>query len=236
MADQYNFDRVHNSSSCFDYHGLDFDTTAMPTNSLNPFEQGQHFSEYGGNNGCPQANNEITALSNDRSELKNAIDALEDETWTATYVGMKWGAAMLDPTSRPIVNARIASGNLPSEFAGWPLAWGDPGVLKVTVLMSDGQNTRLNEISRYGRKYRVIDNERRGDGDPILANICAAAKTGANSVVYTIGFELAGQPTAIAALNSCRTNPTTSYLVDGIDLTAAFANIADDIVNLKLNN
>ena len=68
MADQYNFDRVHNYSSCFDYHGLDFDTTAMPTNSLNPFEQGQHFSEWGGNNGCPQASNEIKALSNDRSE------------------------------------------------------------------------------------------------------------------------------------------------------------------------
>ena len=137
--------------------------------------------------------------------------------------------------------ARIASGNLPAEFAGWPLAWDDTGVLKVTIIMSDGVNTRLNEIDRYGRKYAVIDNE--GDvnnatlglGDVRLAEICAAAKTGASSVVYTIGFELTSS-VAIAALNSCRTNPSTSYLVDGLDLTVAFRDIADDIVNLKLTN
>jgi len=160
---------------------------------------------------------------------------------------------MLDPSSGPIVDARIANGELPSEFAGWPHAWNDPSVRKITVLMSDGQNTKLNEIvdkkynnkspkywnenkPRSGEKIAVIDNEARGDGDPILADICAAVKTGANSIVYTIGFELAGEANAIAALNSCRTNPSTSYLVDGLDLSAAFKNIADDIVNLKLIN
>jgi Flp pilus assembly protein TadG len=234
MADQYNFNRVHNVSSCFDFHGLDFLTTAMPLNPGTPYQQGQDFSEWSGNRGCPQVNNAITAFSNNANDLKNAIDALQDETWTATYMGMKWGAAMLDPSSRPIISAKIASGELPDTFAGWPLAWNDPSVLKVTVLMSDGQNTRLNEINGKGKKYAVIDNDSRGD--PILADICAAAKTGANSIIYTIGFELAGQATAIAALNSCRTNPSTSYLVDGLDLSAAFANIADDIVNLKLIN
>ena len=236
MADQYNFNRVHNYSSCFDFHGLDFNTTAMPLNPATSYQQGQDFSEWSGNKGCPQVNNAITAFSNDPVELKNAIDALTSETWTATYMGMKWGAAMLDPVSGPIVDAKIANNELPADFAGWPLAWNDPSVLKVTVLMSDGQNTKLNEIDGSGNKYAVIDNQARGDGDPILADICAAAKVGANSIVYTIGFELAGQANAIAALNSCRTNPSTSYLVDGLDLSAAFANIADDIVNLKLIN
>ena len=237
MADLYNLDRVHDFSSCFDFHGLDFQTTAMPTNPSTPYEQGQHFSENVGvgNFGCPKVNNAITPFSNDLSDLKNAIDALSPETWTATYMGMKWGSALLDPTSRPVVDAMIANGELSNNFDGWPNSWNDTTVRKITVLMSDGQNTKLNEIVN-GIKVSIIDNENRGDGDPILADICAAAKVGANATIYTIGFELADQPLATAALENCASSLSTHYLVEGVELLTAFQNIADEIVNLKLIN
>jgi hypothetical protein len=237
MADLYNLDRFHDFSSCFDFHGLDFTTTAMPTNPSTPYEQGQHFSENVGvgNYGCPKVNNAITPFSNDPTTLKNAIDALSPETWTATYMGMKWGAALLDPTSRPVVDAMIANNELSVDFAGWPHAWNDTAVRKITVLMSDGQNTKLNEIVG-GTKVAIIDNEIRGDGDPILADICAAAKIGVNSTIYTIGFELAGQPLATAALANCASSLSTHYLVEGVEISTAFQNIADEIVNLKLVN
>jgi hypothetical protein len=237
MADLYNLDRVHDFSSCFDFHGLDFTTTSMPTNTSTPFEQGQHFRENvgWGNFGCPKLNNALTPFSNDATTLKNAIDALSAETWTATYMGMKWGAAMLDPSSRPVVDAMIANGELSAEFDGWPNSWNDNSVRKITVLMSDGQNTRLNEIVN-GTKVAIIDNERRGDGDPILADICAASRVGSNATIYTIGFELGGEPLATAALENCASSLSTHYLVDGVEITTAFQNIADEIVNLKLIN
>ncbi len=52
----------------------------------------------------------------------------------------------------------------------------------------------------------------------------------------TIGFELAGQPKAEAALKDCASAPSTFYLVNGVEISTAFKNIADEIVNLKLTN
>ncbi len=249
MADLYNLDRHHDYASCFDFHGLLFTTTAMPTGK--PFGQAQHFIEYSGNYGCPGVNNAITPFSNDLSKLKNAIDALSPETYTATYMGMKWGAAVLDPTSRPVVDAMIANNELSVDFAGWPHAWNDTSVRKITVLMSDGQNTLLNEIedeeyyaqspaywnvNMSEEKIAIIDNENDGEGDVLLGTICDHVKVGENSTVYTIGFELADQPMATAALKDCASSLSTYYLVDGADLSTAFKNIADEIVTLKLVN
>lgn len=267
MADLYNLNRHHDYSSCFDYHSIDFSTTAMPMTPPTAYVQGQHFrSNVGsGNFGCPKANNAITPYSNDVNTLKAAIDGLSPETWTATYMGMKWGSALLDPSSRDIVTSMINAGTLPSDFAGWPLAWNDPGVRKITILMSDGQNTELNEINDddyddhspawwnsnnppSGTKVHVIDNDAtittdpdgvdRGDGDRVLKEICDAAKAdpASNATIYTIGFELEGEDVAIAALEGCSSSLSTHYLVDGVEISTAFQNIADEIVNLKLTH
>jgi len=271
MADVYNIDRTHDYSSCIDFHEFDFQTTAMTlshTSPTRPWEQGQHFIENNAGRanvhyGCPRLMNAVTPFSNNPTQLKTAIDALASESWTATYLGVKWGAALLDPTSRPVVDAMIASGDLSANFAGWPHAWSDPSVRKITVVMSDGKNTKLNEIvpvqysahtpaywnqnaPTSSQKISIIDNDnsvttdpdgtRRGQGDRLLKDICEAARIGVNSTIYTIGFELAGEPIAIAALDACASSPTTAYLVEGVDITTAFQNIADEIVNLKLTN
>ncbi len=257
MADLYRLNRRHDFSSCFDFHSLDFDTVTMPTQPGTPYIHGQHFIESGSGSsrlfGCPKTNNAITPFSNNLAALSAAVDALTVETWTTTYVGVKWGAALLDPTSRPVVNAMIANGTLGEEFAGWPNDWDDPSTRKIAVVMSDGQNTRLNEIveSRYSRhpatywnvnpprsneKYSVIDNERTGEGDRLLKDICDEIKAAGASTIYTIGFELAGQPRAEQALGDCASSPSSFYLVDGVEISTAFRNIADEIVNLKLTH
>jgi hypothetical protein len=147
----------------------------------------------------------------------------------------------------------IANNALSVDFAGWPHAWDDTSVRKITVLMSDGQNTKLNEIVgwRYSmhspdywntnaptssEKITIIDNEQTGQGDRLLKDICDQAKIGTNSTIYTIGFELAGEPNATAALEDCASSLSTHYLVDGAELSTAFRNIADEIVTLKLIN
>ena len=255
MADLYTIARHHAYSSCVDYHSLDFGTIALPTKPSKAYVQGQHFRENvgSGNFGCPKANNVITTFSNDRTALKSAIDALSPETWTATYMGMKWGSHLLDPTARPVLDALIASKKLSSKFAGWPHAWGDTSVRKITVLMSDGQNTKLNEIvdtiyakrspdywnvnmPASGEKVAVIDSEATGAGDVILKRICDQAKLSETATVYTVGFELADQPVARAALENCSSAMSTHYLVEGNEILTAFLNIALEIMQLKLVN
>lgn len=263
MADLYSINRHHDYSSCIDFHDLNFDSVAMPMSPSSPYTQAQHFRENAGGipagrYGCSKnPNNVTTPFSNDLTQLKAAIDALSTESFTAMYMGMKWGAALLDTSSRPIVDDLIARNNLPSSFAGWPRDWNDPSVRKITVLMSDGQNTRLHEIRDLiyptqtpawwdannplpGSKYSVIDNNRPGpfggQGDTILKAICDKAKIGSSSTVYTIGFELSGNASAQAALSDCASSAATYYLVEGVEITTAFQNIAAEIVKLKLVN
>jgi Flp pilus assembly protein TadG len=258
MADVYNLDRHHNYSSCFDFHSVDFGTVAMPTNPSTAYTQGQHFIETGAGSwprryGCPISTNALTPFSDDVNALKAAIDALTPESFTATYFGTKWGAALLDPSSRPIVDAMIASGELSEEYAGWPHDWNQISVRKIAVVMSDGKNTKLHEIKdhvydnyspwywnnnepSWGQKTAVVDNDKTGEGDVLLKSICDQLKLGMNTTVYTIGFELASEPAAAAALEDCASSLSTHYLVEGVEISTAFQNIAGEIVNLKLIN
>ena len=41
---------------------------------------------------------------------------------------------------------------------------------------------------------------------------------------------------AEAALGDCASSPATFYLVNGVEISTAFQNIADEIVNLRLMN
>jgi len=256
LADNYNLNRHHDYASCFDPRDLDFGSTAMPTNPATPYRQYQHFIETvggGSTYGCPQINNAITPFSHDRTALKNAIDALTVESYTASYMGMKWGAALLDPTARPVISNMRTNGQLADDYAGWPNAWNDPSTRKIFVLMSDGKNTKLNKIvdgiySQHtpaywnstpptnGQKLAYVDNEKTGEGDRMLKSICDQIKAGPSATIFTIGFELAGEPVATAALKDCASSLSTFYEVDGVEISTAFQNIADEIITLKLMN
>lgn len=155
-------------STCLTFDSYDYNTTEMPLQPLLPYRQSQEFitafanptfqdppgatGEY--RYGCPRQNNAIVPLTNDADELVTAIRGLRPEMWTATWMGVKWGAAMLDPSTRPIVDSRIASNKLPDTFRGAPRDWDDPDVRKVVIIMSDGRNTRHRAI----RDPHYLDN------------------------------------------------------------------------------
>lgn len=98
-------------------------------------------------------------LSGDRATLKTKIDALVASGNTSIDIGMKWGAALLDPSMNVIVQKLINEGKVSSNFVTRPLAykkangsWNDE-VLKVIVLMTDGENTaeyKLNNGYKVG--------------------------------------------------------------------------------------
>lgn len=258
IADQYDIDRQHDYSSCIDYHEFEneFTNTRILLDAGPPYQQAQHFQANVGDGnafGCPRDVNEVTLYSGNKDILKKAIEDMTPESWTAMYMGMKWGVGFLDPSSRPLITQMIANEELSDNFAGWPHDWTDNSAQKIIILMSDGQNTRLHEVDDEvyasetpdywnsndpgSDRKRVIDNENDGIGDTKLAEICTAAKAGTNVVVYTIAFEVADEPLAQTALQNCASDPVATYYpVEGVDISKAFQNIAEEIVNLKLVN
>ncbi|MEO1314172.1 MAG: hypothetical protein AAFV27_09895, partial [Pseudomonadota bacterium] len=200
---------------------------------------------------CPDDINQVLPFSNDKTALKAAINNLQPENWTAAYTGMKWGVALLDPSAQPVVNKLIQQGKLSSEFTGWPRSWTDGRTRKIIVLMSDGRNTiqyrpnadgYASQTPDYWNETgfpsywleKAIDNENDGKGDDYLEDICDAAKASSNAIIYTVGFELQTSADAAAALSNCASSPSTAYLVEGVNIDLAFANIAAQIENLKL--
>ncbi len=85
--------------------------------------------------------------------LGASIDSLTAIGATSINAGMRWGLAFLDPSMNSIYREFIASGQMPSTATNRPLPFNDPDVLKVIVLMSDGENfaeERVNAAFRGG--------------------------------------------------------------------------------------
>ena len=83
----------------------------------------------------------ITPWSVNDTELKNRIDGLVANGNTSIDVAMKWATALLDPGTQPVVTAMIADGQVDPLAAALPRAYDAQDVLKVIVVMTDGQNT-----------------------------------------------------------------------------------------------
>ena len=259
--------------NCVAYKDLDFGAyeatpQVIPSTAISrtaPLERDHHFIEEvkDGNNiyGCPKASNALLPYSNDTTELKTYINGLEGEHWTATYMGARWAATLLDPDSSVIIDQFIADGKLGASFNGYPLAWNDVAAKKVLIIMSDGVNTkhrriltnpyRLNGGGAYyvdpanltvngvsKQRSDVVDNEgtvgRPGDQD--MYGICQAVKLHPRALVFTIGFEIGAGSAAAQALQTCATDSSFAYTVSGKELVTAFEGIVATIEDLRLSN
>ncbi|MEO0763765.1 MAG: Tad domain-containing protein, partial [Pseudomonadota bacterium] len=139
MAALYNIDREHNYSTCIDYSDLDYSTTEISTTES--LDQSQHFADFVSfsyyfgiyhpsfivpdsgtilNFNCPGASSAIIPFETDAQTLKDKVDAMQPQNWTASSVGMKWAGTLLDPIMRDYVTAKVDATTLSAEFAGWP--------------------------------------------------------------------------------------------------------------------
>lgn len=161
FASYFNISGEHGYSNCieFDKAKGDFDTTAMDVGfgaGARVYQRNGHFdpfvySKYDMRpsllNCRTEAGAKILPFSGDRDQLKSFIDSLSAGGNTSIDIGMKWGAALLDPSLQPVVDGMIADGKLPAAFGDRPYAFDDAEALKIIVLMTDGENTaefRLN--------------------------------------------------------------------------------------------
>jgi Flp pilus assembly protein TadG len=152
-------------SHCLHFSGSDFETTTL--NPSDRWKQAMHFSPWSdmdGRDDDPKKlvstpvcrtddGSEVMALEKNKTTLKNYIDGLWAGGNTSIDIGMKWGVAMLDPSTQSIIDHLIAEDMVSDDFVDRPTKYEDGDALKVVVLMTDGQNTS---------QYYVDDNFRTG--------------------------------------------------------------------------
>ncbi len=178
LIGKYNIQQRHNDSYCVDLPPSVYNVASLSRNLLmnqhlvadtyNPTLTGQGYVQdknAGGyqneyklyetrNRWCdPNAENRIRVRSNNKTILKDSISALQPVGATSIDAGMRWGTALLDPSARSVVTELVGEAKVPAPFNGRPLDYTNPDVLKVIVLMTDGEhfpNEFINDGFRSG--------------------------------------------------------------------------------------
>lgn len=136
-------ERRHTESSCIEVSGADFDDLNLPDTST---EQVPHFMnwtiawEFMDWGWCPKDGTAILPLSDDPAGLKAAIDGMRLHDGTGTAYAVKWGLALLDPSSRDTIATLREEGLVGPVSEGRPADY-DDDVRKIVVLMTDGKIT-----------------------------------------------------------------------------------------------
>jgi hypothetical protein len=89
----------------------------------------------------PESRAQILPFSMNEAALHAHINALDADGNTSAHIGMKWGAAMLDPDFQDVFNDLKTAGVVDASLSDLPTGYTEPESLKIIVLMADGQNT-----------------------------------------------------------------------------------------------
>ena len=139
--------RLHNGgaagSSCLEITADDFDDLKIPSSSTVQVPHFMYwtidwdFMQWGW---CPDDTTAILPISNDAAGLEAKIDGMHLHDGTGTAFAVKWGLALLDPSSRDTITDLRALGVTGPISEGRPAEY-DDDVRKILVLMTDGKIT-----------------------------------------------------------------------------------------------
>ena len=174
----------------------------------------------------------IAPLTSDKSSLLTIVSNLKAAGGTAGHLGTAWAWYLLSPNWASL----------------WPTStpapYGTETVQKIAILMTDGEyNTQYNSngISVNQNSYPTCSSAANDCSTTQARALCAAMKQ-KGIVIYTIGFQLGGNQTAIDTLSQCATAPTTPMdhvkfynVTSGVQLKQAFRDIALKLTSLHLS-
>jgi uncharacterized protein YegL len=181
MMAEFNVTNEHSYSACIDFEAADFNTAAISTTAkLNRVMHFDPWYDYEGRDDSPpvlmgqdsglndtlpvcevrkalevagrEMGREILPLQNSATTLKTYITNLTARGNTSIDLGMKWGAALLDPSLQDVVDGMITADLVDEAFDDRPTSYTGGDTLKVIVLMTDGENTAQYYINEGYRK------------------------------------------------------------------------------------
>lgn len=171
--------------------------------------------------------NTLMPLTDDNAALKARVDALVTGGNTAGHVGTAWAYYMLSPQW----NAIIPTANRPADY-------GTENLRKIAVLMTDGaynQERDVNGLTANSNLNYSGNNANGVSSAQQAINICTNMKND-NIEVFTVGFDLGGDTTAINTLSNCATDASHFYnAVDNAALLQAFRDISIKLTDLHLS-
>lgn len=152
VASVFNMAMIHSTSYCMDLPPSTFASTTVSRTTS--FPQAGHFDPFKATNQLaaniffcpPSASNTVLPFSDDPATLKARIGGLIANGNTSIDLGMKWGVTLLDPASNGIVQALVSNNTVKPIYDDRPLNTQDRDVLKVVVLMTDGENTEQSAL------------------------------------------------------------------------------------------
>ena len=145
VFDQLNVTNEHTNSSCITFDAEDFEDVGI--DPLQQYKRTGHFDRatwrtYVSWRECKTDSwRQILPLENEPADLRDAIGDLGASGNTSIDIGLKWGAAFLDPGFQPVVQGLVADNIVDAAFDDRPYSYTENGIKKVIVLMTDGVNT-----------------------------------------------------------------------------------------------
>lgn len=181
--------------------------------------------QYTNNGSCSTpASGEVLPMTNNKTALMNKINGLQLGGATAGQVGTAWTYYMLSPKWSSVLTGLAA-----------PVAYNTPKTEKIAILMTDGEFNSEHDSNGITVGNPGAGSSVNGSSSSSQAmQICTQMKN-SGIEVYTVGFDLGGNSTAINTLKNCATDASKAYTADnGDQLKAAFRDIALKISTLYL--
>ncbi|MFN3869572.1 MAG: vWA domain-containing protein [Hyphomicrobiaceae bacterium] len=187
---------------------------------------------YDSNGQCTPTAASVVPMTADKAYLKSQIDSYVASGNTAGHLGTAWAWYMLSPNWNSIMPAanRVEPYSKLTELN----AKGQPKLKKIAVLMTDGEYNQQYcpaGIVTSALSCSIVN----GNPTQQAATLCTNMKA-KGIEVYTVGFALGGNTTALNMLRNCASNPDMFYQADdGEQLKQSFRNIALKISDLFLS-
>ncbi len=173
--------RWHDWSSCLEVTDADFDHADLPGGST---QQLPHFMKWTVDwaemnwGWCPKDDASIIVAENDAADLKSFIQNVRLHDGTATHVGMKYGLALLNPSSRWMFDELNKLGRVDAAYKTRPAEFDDE-VVKYIILMTDGQTTDQYRPNDFD--YDVIYDDTDADHAAMMDKYGSVDSTGADN-------------------------------------------------------
>lgn len=154
LASVFTLSDEHDESNCTRFDPSDYNNTAIDPDEA--IERIAHF-DYRYRNSyrtfrtphCTTSDYAaILPWSNDAEDLHALVNSLNANGNTAIDLGMRWAVGLLDPAAQPALSALIEDGVVHEEFEGRPYSYEEDQVLKIIILMTDGENTSQHDIAQ----------------------------------------------------------------------------------------